>query len=123
MATQEWHRAGFMHKVAGNKLFTRSDTFLYKQHENESFTRTFSVAPGTSKITKTDLYIPVNYIQPQVRAMFKSWEFMEKSCPPSKETFKYDPLRVVSDFSHPPKRFYRTFWQSAARKILKKCNR
>ena len=82
-------------------------------------------------------YVPVNYIPEEVYAMIKTWELKHKdrmavfdstsqtgatssSNAPMIDNYEpidYDPLRTCSQ-SAPPKRFYRTFWRSAARRML-----
>ena len=76
-------------------------------------------------------YVPVNFIPEEVFAMIKAWELKQRdlievsdsmsvSRAASSETFRpedYEPLRVCS-LAGPPKRFYRTFWRSAARRVL-----
>ena len=96
--------------------------------------------PFTSAAAKSggdETYVPVNYIPEEVYAMIKTWELkhkdrMEVSDSTSQtgaasssnapiidnyEPIDYEPLRICSQ-SAPPKRFYRTFWRSAARRML-----
>ena len=53
--------------------------------------------------------------------------FRPDQCPTSiqagvePESEQYDPVRVVFDTA-PPKRFFRTFWRSAARRLLEHAN-
>ena len=75
--------------------------------------------------------MPVNFIPEEVFAMIKAWELkrrdlmevsdsMSVSRAASSETLRledYEPLRVCTQAA-PPKRFYRTFWRSAARRVL-----
>ena len=76
-------------------------------------------------------YVPVNFIPEEVFAMIKAWELKQRdlmevsdamsvSRAASSETLRledYEPLRVCTQAA-PPKRFYRTFWRSAARRVL-----
>ncbi len=75
-----------------------------------------------------DVYAPTNFIPDEVIALIATWEasysvemskpnnmiFYEKSVPLSQYTCDSSRCRDSS----PPKRFYRTFWISAARRIL-----
>ena len=109
-----------------NTLFTRSssDPILKVPVEKLKITRTPSHPSG--RPGALDFYIPVIAMRNQAHAMFRPWKLMrlkdEKMSVHTKTAFTmYDPLRVVAgDFSRPPKRFYRTFWQSVARKLLRK---
>ena len=116
-----------MQKVIGNKAFSRSEPSFQPSIEHGLFSRTLSHPSGNLKPTVADFFMPVNHIHPKAPAMFKSWELMTNGSSSriiSKETFcMYDPLRVVGDFSWPPKKFFRTFWRSAARKLIYNCNR
>jgi hypothetical protein len=78
-----------------------------------------------------ELYTPVNFtISDELYSFLAAWEssavamkslndgmdFDAAPAPDPKSSF--DPPRYLDDFA-PPKRFYRTFWRSAARRILK----
>jgi hypothetical protein len=109
-----------MQNLKGSKLFSKSAPTMQTLAEKNCFGRTLSLVTGQPK---ADLYIPINQKKAQSPAIFKSFELMKhhtKQHVDSKTTFLiYDPLRVVPDFSRPPKKFYRLFWQSAARRIMK----
>jgi hypothetical protein len=108
-----------MQKLNGSKLFSKSAPTLQIFAEKKTFGRTLSLATGQPK---ADLYIPINQHRTQDPTIFRPRELMTSQANAqaySKSTFLiYDPLRVVSDLSRPPKKFYRTFWQSAARRIM-----
>ena len=101
------------------KLFTRSrsDPVIKVPLEKPQITRTPSHPP--------DFYIPVSKMHNQAPEIFRSCKLMkhdDKISAHTKTTFMmYDPLRVMDgDFSRPPKRFYRAFWKSVARKLVHK---
>ncbi len=94
---------------------------------NQSALRTFEeVEVKGSK----EVYTPVNFNSDELYAFLAAWEsstvamkslndcmdFKSAPLPDSKDSF--DPVRFLND-SAPPKIFYRTFWRSAARRILK----
>jgi hypothetical protein len=116
--SSHFQQSGFMQKLNGSKLFSKSAPTLQIVAEKKTFGRTLSLVTGQPK----DLYIPINQYRTQDPTIFKPFELMTSQANAqaySKSTFlMYDPLRVVSDLSRPPKRFYRTFWQSAARRIM-----
>ena len=80
-------------------------------------------------------YIPVNFIQDEVLMMLKAWETtqlsrlelqgasgstsQDVSTAAQGDTAQeaYEPLRYITDGT-PPKRFFRTFWRSVARRAL-----
>ena len=81
---------------------------------------------------RDDDYVPVNFIPEAVYAMIKAWELKVHDAMEVSESMSlsgaasstdtlgvedYEPLRTCSQAA-PPKRFYRTFWRSAARRLL-----
>ena len=116
-------RSGFMIR---NYAFSRSRSDPSIQHtvDKPRITRTLSHPSDQPKSTAIEFYIPNNQIHNQAPTIFNSCQLMEQDNKPkvaSRTTFKiYDPLRVVvGDFSRAPKRYYRTFWQSTARKLVR----
>ena len=91
--------------------------------------RCCSLGSAPQNLICPQLYIPVNYIQPEICAMLRSLEFAYCSknrlhgmaskpiCEDQAGSTMYDPLRVVPS-NEPPKRFFRTFWRMTARKLL-----
>ena len=96
--------------------------------------------PFTSAAAKSggdETYVPVNYIPEEVYAMIKKWQLQQKHRSEVSDTnsqtgaasssdapiidnyepIDYEPLRICPQ-AGPPKRFYRTFWRSAARRML-----
>ena len=95
--------------------------------------------PTNSLITKQsnccedDDYVPVNFISDEVRAMIKAWELARQKelelqeasgatiimdgHAASQSPEIHEPIRYITDGA-PPKRFYRTFWRSIARRVL-----
>ena len=117
--------SGLMQKVISNKSFSRSDPSIYISVDKTPFGRTLS--SGHLKPAVADFYIPLNQMQPKGPSIFKSWELMKLNSTQnsvSKSKFMIlDPLRVIGDFSRPPKKFFRTFWRSTARKLVDRCGR
>ena len=73
--------------------------------------------------TQDDNYVPVNLIPDEVRAMIKAWQLqkrekMEVSTIGAPTLEIQEPLRTCSQTA-PPKRFFRTFWRSVTRRMLK----
>ena len=79
-----------------------------------------------------ECYRPVNFIPEEVYMLIKNWESAylqrhesqvvesmdtESSTDPRSSESIFEPFRCIS-VSQPPKRFYRTFWRSAARRML-----
>ena len=117
---------GEMQKVISYNSFSRSRSDPSKQHpvEKAHIIRTLSHPSYQPKPTAADFFSPVSCLYMQAPTMLKPCELMKQAKKPkeaSRTTFKIvDPLRVVGDFSRPPKRFFRTFWQSTAKKLLQK---
>jgi hypothetical protein len=71
----------------------------------------------------SDGYVPVNYICPEVYALFAAWESASRLRVPSDPSIPrtvtmQDPKGTQSQDSFgPPKRFYRTAWKSLCRKL------
>ncbi len=76
-----------------------------------------------------ELYVPVNFIPVEVYGFIAAWDSanstttsqsdgmeLDVASVPSLQTM-FEPARCLSELG-PPKRFYRTFWRSAARRIL-----
>ena len=82
----------------------------------------------------SNVYVPVNFIPDEVFAFLAAWdashisktsspdgmELDTASLPASQDMF--EPTRRLNDFA-PPKRFYRTFWRSMARRVVESMNR
>ena len=73
--------------------------------------------------TQDDNYVPVNLIPDEVRGMIKAWQLqrrerMEVSSTDAPASEDHEPLRTCSQTA-PPKRFFRTFWRSVTRRMLK----
>ena len=78
-------------------------------------------------------YVPDNLISAEVYGLIAAWEASTLTTPSLADCMELDvasvsvsqtmfePLRCPND-SAPPKRFYRTFWRSAARRILELSN-
>ena len=73
-------------------------------------------------------YVPVNFIPEEAITMIKEWQQKraeQKQMSSMNESDEHvpasllsqEPLRTCAN-SAPPKRFYRTFWRSAARRLL-----
>ena len=71
-------------------------------------------------ITEEDHYIPVNYISEEVVAMIQVWELQRRDV---MEVFctKLEQYAPLMSQKGPPKRYFRTFWRSIARRVLQ-CN-
>ena len=69
-------------------------------------------------------YMPVSYIDPEVRALISHWEasariksvFSESKT--ETQASLYDPVRGRDVSFPPPKKFYRRFWRSLAKRYL-----
>ena len=88
---------------------------------------------SSDRKTADDDYVPVNFIPEAVYAMIQAWEMkrhdlmevsgsmsLSAAVSSSTDTLRledYEPLRVCAQAA-PPKRFYRTFWRSVARRVL-----
>ena len=71
-------------------------------------------------MTEDDHYVPVNYIPDEVIAMIQVWQLqrrdvMEVSGTDAPTLEEYAPLMSQTA---PPKRYFRTFWRSIARRLL-----
>jgi hypothetical protein len=95
----------------------------------------FEMFPGTSGTANSERYIhgdyvPENFIKDEVYAILAAFEkdpLQRASVTQENHTMDtameeayvdFEPRRLLTD-SAPPKRFYRTFWRSAARRLLK----
>jgi hypothetical protein len=81
-----------------------------------------------------EMYRPVNFIPDEVYELIRNWErsyskqkevasavvFMDSESFTDSQSREnvFEPMRSVLAFEPPPKRFYRTFWRSATRRIL-----
>ena len=92
-------------------------------------------SPELSQKKISETYVPVNVIPQAVYAMIAAWEQSElnrqdvmdgsgsaamtsaASLSGTLSLNDYEPMRICN-FEAPPKRFYRTFWRSLARRIL-----
>ena len=119
----------FMVMAMCNNAFSRSRSDPSIQHtvDKPCITRTLSHPSGQPKPTLIDFQIPNILNHNQAPTIFNSCQLMKQDDQPkvaSRTTFKiFDPLRVVDDFSRPPKRYYRTFWQSTARRLVRRCSK
>uniref|UniRef100_A0A7S0MKX0 Uncharacterized protein n=1 Tax=Cryptomonas curvata TaxID=233186 RepID=A0A7S0MKX0_9CRYP len=82
-----------------------------------------------------EIYLPVNFIPDEVYELIRNWElaylqqhepiqandFMdtESSTDPRSSESIFEPMRLMSVSEPPPKRFFRTFWRSVTRRILR----
>ncbi len=112
-------RSEFMQKILVNKAFSKSETLPRKGVDSVSLGRRVSL---DSAQQKSQIYIPINYIQPEVRTMFRSWELIQKDeCRLGESNTKavttdcieYDSLRAVSPLE-PPKYFSGLCWGNGA---------
>ena len=108
------------------------------QHEYESIHLNTNAVLTTHVKCEADcmskVYVPDNFIPEEVRAYLAAWDafYISKtsspdgmeldtaSLPASLDMF--EPTRRLNDFA-PPKRFYRTFWRSMARRVVESSNR
>ena len=92
-------------------------------------------SPELSQKKTPETYVPVNFIPEAVYAMIEAWEQSElkkqdmmdasgsvtmatpASLSGGPSLNDYEPVRICN-FAAPPKRFYRTFWRSIARRVL-----
>jgi hypothetical protein len=74
----------------------------------------------------SNVYVPVNFIPDEVFAFLAAWDASKTSSPDGMELDTasiptsqsvFEPTRRLNDFA-PPKRFYRTFWRSMARRVV-----
>ena len=69
-------------------------------------------------------YVPVNYISAEVMALISHWEAsarIKSVCSESKTAAQaslYDPVRGCDASFAPPKKFYRRFWRSLAKRYF-----
>ena len=69
-------------------------------------------------------YVPVSYISAEVMALISHWEssFRIKSVSSEHKTGSqtrvYEPVRGCDASFHPPKKFYRRFWRSLAKRYF-----
>ena len=111
------HLDGCAHELADHNVFAASESSTKhpKNHSNQQRIK--------------DAYEPVNYINDEVYAFMEAWEEcasqrakssdvspMDRASSASEAV--YEPIRHMQD-AVPPKRFYRTFWRSAARRVLR----
>jgi hypothetical protein len=94
-----------------------------------------SFSEGKQSRSGDEKYIPVNFIPDSVYAMINAWQEahnvqhstyemdMIVDPPPAAEVAHnqdiYEPVRSITEATA-PKRFYRTFWRSAARRIIQR---
>ena len=130
----KFHSTGAMQKLT-NKAFSRSEILSRSSLQDNALSVDNSLFSRSSsaphKVESSQIYIPVNYIQPEVLAMFRSWELLKIKNYKDQKGFSgtelspktvndqsiYEPLRTVPNFD-PPKRFFRRFWRNSARQIL-----
>jgi hypothetical protein len=99
-----------------------------------------SFSQGKQSCSGDEKYIPVNFIPDSVHEMINAWQEahtmhlgtyemdMLVDSPPAAEVTHnqdiYEPVRSIAVSSvtvaTAPKRFYRTFWRSAARRIIQR---
>ena len=95
----------------------------------------------SQKSAKLDIFVPVNYISPEVCALLAAAEASAAALhvdafgesvmnqdihgaewiQASAVDVEYDPERVLPSMV-PPKRFYRTFWRSVSLRLLDRCD-
>ena len=108
-----------------------SSLALAKQYEPDLTTTDLSSKQSTC--SGAGDYIPVNFIPDEVLMMLKAWETtqlsrlelqgasgatsQDVSTAAQDDQEAYEPLRYITDGA-PPKRFFRTFWRSVARRAL-----
>ncbi len=67
---------------------------------------------------------PVHFVSDEVYELIRNWELTYSKqqeinyVGSMNDVVQYDPMRCMSDFAPPPKRFYRTFWRSVTRRII-----
>ena len=106
-----------------------------EQTEDPLFDPCPQKSPKLSQKKISGTYVPVNIIPQAVYAMIDAWEQSEvnrqdvmdvsgSAAMTATASFSgalslndYEPMRICS-FEAPPRRFYRTFWRSLARRIL-----
>ena len=82
-----------------------------------------------------EMFRPVDVIPAEVYELIRNWELahlqrhestqavdsmgMEVSTDPQSSNGTIEPMRLMSVAEAPPKRFYRTFWRSVMRRILR----
>ena len=119
--------ASVQEKIADEMLITNvvEVDCISKIKENAVLT----LAKCKDEKTAEEFYVPVNFIPVEVYAFIAAWDTanststsqsdgmeLDGASEPSSQTI-FDPPRCLSELG-PPKRFYRTFWRSAARRIL-----
>ena len=134
-AMTQFQRTGVMQKLA-NTAFSRSETLSRNNcQENSLYIGSMLLSRSSSvphKVESSQLYIPVNYIKPEILGMFRSWEIlkikkamqqgdMNNKLPKKTEinTLVYDPLRSSPNLD-PPTRFPRRWRQSSGRHLLQR---
>ncbi len=70
-------------------------------------------------------YVPVNYICPEVYALIAAWESASKQVHSTgtstpKAVLMKNSLQSPCSAAVPPKRFFRTFWKSLSRKLMRR---
>ena len=102
----------------------------------DAFSRGGSSDSAKSACLDKDLYVPVNYISPEACALLLAAEASAARCADAMDATTmqldatycfsalqtaldgvYDPERTLPTMA-PPKKFYRTFWQSISLKLL-----
>ena len=104
--------------------------FMQPLVDHDSLCGTAASYPAGKRCVDDD-YVPVNFIKAEVYAMIAAWEASSmkysdesasnvmpdvQSC--CQDFGIYEPIRCTPNFA-PPKRFYRTFWRSITRKMLR----
>jgi hypothetical protein len=89
-----------------------------------------------SACDSADMYCPVNFIPGEVYDMIRTWETSylkqqetyhavnsmdtESIAYPQCSGIDLETMRCIPEFAPPPKRFFRTFWRSVARRMVQR---